>query len=315
MRLCMRAALRGAALAGVAGLASPALAHGIAGDRFFPATIATDDPFNADELSLPTLSRSKTGDEPAADQTDISAEWSKRLTSRLGISFGGDWTRIAAPGQEAVSGFQNLETTLKYQAFTSAEHEAIVSLGVSGEWGGSGSEKVGAEATGAVTPTVYFGKGFGDLPPGLGWLRPAAVTGTLGYAIPVQGHARVEDPDCPSCAPVRQATTRRLQWGLAFEYSMRYLQTQVKDLGLPAFVNQLTPLVEIAASTPVTGGFGQAPTGTVNPGVLWSGKRMQLGVEAQIPMNRQSGSSVGVLFQVHWFLDDLFPHSLGRPIW
>ncbi|HKR90010.1 MAG TPA: hypothetical protein VJS38_17725 [Phenylobacterium sp.] len=315
MRICMRAALRGAAFAGLAGLASPALAHGIAGDRFFPATIATDDPFNADELSLPTVSRLKTGDEPSARETDISGEWSKRLTSKLGVSFSGDWTRIETPGLRAATGFQNLETTLKYQAVTNAEHEAIVSVGVSGEWGGTGSGKVGAEAIGTVTPTVYFGKGFGDLPASLNWLRPAAVTGTLGYAIPVQGHELAEDPACAGCAPIRQATIRSLEWGVAFEYSLRYLQSQVKDLGLPAFVNQLTPLVEISASTPVANGFGETTTGTVNPGVLWSGKRMQFGLEAQIPMNRQSGSSVGVLFQVHWFLDDLFPHSLGKPIW
>ena len=34
----------------------PASAHGFAGDRFFPATITTDDPFAASELSLPTVS-------------------------------------------------------------------------------------------------------------------------------------------------------------------------------------------------------------------------------------------------------------------
>ena len=34
---------------------SAALAHGFAGDRFFPATILTDDPFVADEMSLPTV--------------------------------------------------------------------------------------------------------------------------------------------------------------------------------------------------------------------------------------------------------------------
>ena len=298
MRTCMRAALRGAALAGMAGLASPALAHGVAGDRFFPATIATDDPFTADELSLPTVSRLKSGDEPAAAQTDVSGEWSKRLTSRLGISFAGGWTRIAAPGEPTVTGFQNLETTLKYQAITNAEHEAIVSFGVSGEWGGAGSEKVGAESIGTVTPIVYFGKGFGDLPPSLDWLRPAAVTGTFGYAIPVHGHE-----------------TRSLEWGVALEYSLRYLQSQVRDLGLPAFVNQLTPIVEVAASTPVANAHGASTTGTVNPGLLWSGRRMQLGLEAQVPMNHASGSSVGVLFQVHWFLDDMFPRSLGKPIW
>ncbi len=50
---------RAAVLAAAAFLAdnSAALAHGFAGDRFFPATILTDDPFVADEMSLPTFTR------------------------------------------------------------------------------------------------------------------------------------------------------------------------------------------------------------------------------------------------------------------
>jgi hypothetical protein len=32
-----------------------AVAHGFAGERFFPATILTDDPFVADEISLPQV--------------------------------------------------------------------------------------------------------------------------------------------------------------------------------------------------------------------------------------------------------------------
>jgi hypothetical protein len=315
MRICMRAALCGAALAGAAGLSTPAAAHGFAGARFFPATVATDDPLVADELSLPTVSRSKTGDEPAARETDVSGEWSKRLTRNLGVSFGGDWTRLETPGEPRVSGFQNLETTLKYQFLTSADHEAILSAGVSYEWGGTGSDKVGAESLGVVTPTLYFGKGMGDLPDGLSWLKPAAVTGTLGYAVPTRAHQLVETPDCPACAPLRQGTTRSLEWGVALEYSLRYLQSQVRDLGLPAFVNQLTPLIEVTGSSPVANANGATTTGSANPGVLWSGRRLQLGLEAQIPINRASGSSVGVLFQIHWFLDDLFPHSLGKPIW
>ena len=35
---------------------SATLAHGWAGQRFFPATILTDDPFVADEMSLPQIS-------------------------------------------------------------------------------------------------------------------------------------------------------------------------------------------------------------------------------------------------------------------
>ena len=48
----------GAAAAAAATLlpaSSAALAHGFAGERFFPATILTDDPFVADEISLPQV--------------------------------------------------------------------------------------------------------------------------------------------------------------------------------------------------------------------------------------------------------------------
>src|SRR5258705_11981468 len=83
--------------------ASPAAAHGIVGDRFFPATIATDDPAVADELSLPTIDTFPTADDPSAHQIDISGEYSKRLTSHLGVSFGGSWTRIKTPGAASVN--------------------------------------------------------------------------------------------------------------------------------------------------------------------------------------------------------------------
>jgi len=39
----------------IIGIAPQALAHGVIGQRFFPATITTDDPFAADELALPTI--------------------------------------------------------------------------------------------------------------------------------------------------------------------------------------------------------------------------------------------------------------------
>src|SRR5881275_649566 len=55
----------------------PALAHGFAGKRFFPATLATDDPFVADELSLPTISTIVTPDGGGTHDTELSVEISK----------------------------------------------------------------------------------------------------------------------------------------------------------------------------------------------------------------------------------------------
>jgi hypothetical protein len=74
-----------------------ASAHGFAGDRFFPATIIVDDPAVADELSLPTVATFKNGDD--AQETDISAELSKRITEHLGF-FGLDASR---PGRQRLS--------------------------------------------------------------------------------------------------------------------------------------------------------------------------------------------------------------------
>src|SRR5437667_9228315 len=42
---------------------SQTYAHGFAGARFFPATLSSDDPFVADELSLPTVSTIRTPDD------------------------------------------------------------------------------------------------------------------------------------------------------------------------------------------------------------------------------------------------------------
>ena len=56
--------------------ASSPLAHGIAGERFFPATILTDDPFVADEISLPQVGVNPPGPD-GARETDVQINLSK----------------------------------------------------------------------------------------------------------------------------------------------------------------------------------------------------------------------------------------------
>ena len=82
--------------------ATGAQAHGMIGKRFFPATLAIDDPFVADELSLPTISHQVRGDGRVAARVSrhtISGEFSKRLSPDFGFSLGGDLTRSSTrPG-------------------------------------------------------------------------------------------------------------------------------------------------------------------------------------------------------------------------
>jgi len=296
-------------------------AHEIVGNRFFPATLGIDDPGVNDELSIPTVAVFKTGDDPSFLQRDISAEFSKRITEAFGVSFGVTYSHLSAPGGPTgigADGLQNLETTFKYRLFKDPVHEFVMSVGLSVEWGRTGAQSVGAEQFNVYTPTLYFGKGFGDLPDTLSWIRPVAVTGQIGYAIPGRRSTTIFeiDPGSGDLTVDSEFHPRVLQWGGTLQYSMPYLKSAVIDLGLPDFINRFIPIVEATLQTPVANTFtsGAVTTGTINPGFLWIGRGFQIGVEALIPINRQSGTNVGVIGQLHFYLDDLDPRGIGKPI-
>ncbi len=299
---------------------SEGAAHEIVGNRFLPATLGIDDPGVNDELSLPTVDNFKTGDVPSVRQRDISAEFSKRITEDFAISFGSTYTFLGPIDRTVAgaNGFQNLETTFKYRVFKDPVHEFVMSVGLSIEWGGTGAANVGADPFHTYTPTLYFGKGLGDLPDTLSWIRPVAVTGQIGYAIPARRSTTTFsiDPDSGSLTADTEFNPRVLNWGGTIQYSMPYLKSSVVDLGLPDFVNHLIPLVEATLQTPVSNTFtsGTQTTGTINPGVIWVSNTFQIAVEALIPINRQSGTNVGVIAQLHLYLDDIDPRGIGRPI-
>jgi hypothetical protein len=286
---------------------SNVFAHCFVGGRFFPATLLIDDPCVADELSLPTVSWSKTGDMPPATEWDISGELSKRITEDFGLSIGEDWTQIRQPGGPTLAGFSDLETTFQYQLLKDSAHETAMLLGLIVDWGGTGATSAGIGTSySLLTPTYYFGQGFGFLPDDISWARPLALTGQVGYQIPTTSYIVSEGTFVPQV----------LVYGASLQYSMPYLKSEVRDLQLPDFFNHLIPIVEAQMFTPVANNFGNpsTTTGTINPGVIYVGNTFQVGLEAMIPVNRTSGTGVGVLGQLHLYLDDMFPKTLGQPL-
>jgi hypothetical protein len=282
---------------------STALAHGFAGQRFFPATILTDDPFVADEMSLPTFTHPPSAAD-GSHEYDLDFDLAKRLTPDLGVTLGRGWTYLQAPGMPAVTGFGALHTGAQYQLFVDGPSEAIGLVGLNVTWAHTGRvQALGEPDFTTLSPTFDFGKGFGDLPHSLPWLRPLAITGNLGFDFPT----KVESAGTPN--------PNNFNYGFAFEFSLPYLQCCVKDIGLRAPFNQLIPLVEIAFSTPISRITpGVTTTGTVQPGVIWSGQYMQIAAEAIIPVNSSAGHGLGGLIQFHFYLDDLFPNSFGKPV-
>jgi hypothetical protein len=296
-------------------LPTAASAHGFAGSRFFPATLTTEDPFVADELSLPTVSTIVTPDEGGIRETGIAVDIAKRITPNFGVELGESVINLKRPNESSQTGFGNLELAAKYEFFESDEHETILSVGAEVEIGGTGNKRVDADSFTTWAPGLFFGKGFGDLPDTVSFLRPLAVTGQVGVAIPTSASTRTVTLD--ETTGERDIDIERhpdvLVWGLALEYSVIYLQEQVKDIGLHPPFDRLIPLVEFAFETPLNRGEEGLTTGTINPGVIWSGKYFQVGAEAMIPINSRTGNDVGFIAQLHFYLDDLFPHSLGRP--
>ena len=212
---------------------------------------------------------------------------------RFGVSFDGTWTELKTPGGN-ITGFQNFGTTFKYLAATNAPHELMLSVGLDVEWGGTGNARVGADSTSTLTPNLYFGKGASDLPDGSGWAQPFALTGVIGYAVPLE-----HEPRAPGVW---------LRAGIQLP-----LPRIARPRSRPALgVNELTPLVEVQLATPLA--VSMPGTGTINPGVIWSGPRAAGtgGDDAdQLRQRPQRGRGIpGPLVPRRYV-----PHSIGKPIW
>jgi len=293
----------------------PGFAHGFAGDRFFPATITTDDPFAASEWSLPTILYFRQPGNPPTKTISFSSDLSVLILPRVALTLSDGYQWQNADGQPAQTGFNNFSANLLYEFFENDAHEAIMSIGFTSEFGGTGSASVGSSSFSTLTPIFYFGKGLGDLPETLNVLRPLAVTGEFGLALPTRSANRSVTFNATDHQTQVSSTPNPdiFQWGFAVEYSLIYLQGHVKDIGLRAPFDRMIPLVEFSLSSPVDR-HGGVTTGTINPGAIWSGKYYQFGVEAILPVNEHSGFNPGVVGQLHFYLDDIFPKLFSKPL-
>lgn len=296
-----------------------ALAHGFAGPHMFISTLLIDDPNVADEASLPTFMFLPQPNDGGVTPGlyNVSFEFDKRITENFGFSLSDGYQWLRTRGVGTASGWQNLEGALKYKVYVNPEHEFMLSLGVSREFArtgatGSTGGALDNDDTSSTTPTIFWGKGFGDLP--IGFLRPLALTGTFGYQISDK-KLKVIGTDPGSGDPLfNNGTSNQWNGGLSLQYSIRYLQSQVKDFGLPEFVNKLTPVAEVAWASPASKPNQSSTQYLFGIGINYTAETYALTVEALIPGNRQTGSHLGVIAQFHLYFDDLFPNTLGKPI-
>jgi hypothetical protein len=293
--MAFRAILPGAAF--IFMMTSVAQAHVVCGDRVFPTTLTMDDPGVSDEVSLPTIAMTPTS---SGQSNSYGYEWDKTITEDLGFAVNGDYLTQHSTTQQS-SGWDNITVTLKDQHPCIKRHpheEFTWSVGLISEITGTGSARLQnggvIDNIGSTAPTFYFGKGLGALSDG--YLRPLAITGEVSRVF----------SDNPSLSPSAWTYAASLQ------YSLPYLQQNVKAQHAPQFLMRMTPIVEIAMTSPDSG----TPTGTIAPGILYDASTWQLGAEAVFPASRATRQvqGIGFIIQFHEFLDTYYKNWFGKPL-
>jgi hypothetical protein len=241
-------------------------AHGIAGNRFFPGTLSFDDPAVADEAIVPNFSSFKRPNE-SGNVVDNRFDWAffRLLTPTLGV--GVDSASVHRNwGNSLRSGFDVTSLNVKGEVYRNDLHEILVSAGLGWGIAHSGAQSIGANAPDLILPGIFFGKGFGDLPDSLAWLRPFGITGAVTLEHPMTGSSINFgiDPQTGQLGPTLARNVDTLHWGFALEFSTLYLTSRFTPGKLPKDepLNQLVPLVEFSFVSP----RGEKTVATMNPG-------------------------------------------------
>ncbi len=276
---------------------SPAFAHAVCGDRIFPATLGIDDPGVGDELALPTLTylpQNSSG----SQEFDATFSYTKTIFPGFGLSVtdGPTWLR---PGGY---GWGDVDTEAKYNFLCVPGWEFMSSVGLDMTWAHTGTPNM-TNPFNTYTPVLDMGLGFGGLPKSLNILRPLAVTAELSETIPGQAWTN------------GNPNSTNLNWGFTVQYSLPYYNSHVAEIDND-FFKHLIPVTEFTFSKPISNfapGTDQT-TGTIQPGAIYISDTWQFALEAIVPMNGASGHGVGVVGELHFFFDDIFPDTLGKPI-
>lgn len=270
--------------------AAPAHAHAIAGMRLFPATLTFDDPGVADETSW-IFSHINAG---GSQTNSLNLAYAKTITPRLGLVVSTDYQSLLPGGLPALRGWDNVTVAAAYQLFKHDDAESIGLLSLADSIGDSGGRAVGTPYS-TWTPEFAFGKGFGQV--SANWLKPVALTAAVSESF-----------------PANSSVPRTLNWAFSVQYSIPYLQNFVRYVGLKAPFNNMIPIIEFPMQTCLDRGCHGQTTGYLAPGVIWIGHYFQWGVELQVPVNHRTGNSVGILFGMDFYLDDIAPHGIGAPL-
>src|ERR1700676_643300 len=248
-----------------------AVSAGYVGDRFFPSTLATTVPTAGDFYNPPYFVKlPDTATTPTTREIDIPTTSSRLVTKDLGVFFTETFRIVEDANRGTRSGFDNFVIGAQYQLYTNPEHQFIFTVGGTAAIGGTGSPGI-ASSFSTLTPTVYIGKGFGDLPDSMAWLRALHINATAAVAVPTESSTltslgtinlpRADTGAFTSLTPLPTGPTtlsesinpKILQLGFAVEYSLVSNQYTGANRTGSHYPEGWVPLIEFTTATPLNG--------------------------------------------------------------
>jgi hypothetical protein len=275
-------------------VSSVVFAHGYLGKRFFPSAITVDEAFIADKLVVPIYYTESNPD--ATWLTNPKLQYAKSITKNWQLSITSSYLHIQNKHANSLNGFDNFEIGARYNILFSDTLESVFSIGLNSKIGGTGSHVVNAAPYSTISPELLYSQGLSFLPETLKILRP------IGFTMSLSPNFITENNSITS-----------VSWGVAIEYSLPYLQQYVINFNNNVF-KHLVPLIEFPFTSCTNKNCAHGTTGNIDPGFIIYNRYGQLGLEAIIPSNCQTGHQIGGVIQFYLYLDTIAPNSLGKPI-
>ncbi len=298
--------------------ALPAAARAQVGKRNFIEPLIVEDANPSNELDLiPEWVKLSHGTLLAVNGT-----LEKQLSSNFSVELGDGWndpacqpghacslatfTRIGRHRQhrfsgQVLSGFEDFEILTKYAFLTSARHELRIAFG-SDLFLTNGNPSAGCTTHTYVGPILMLSKGMGDIPDweAIRYLRPLAL------------QADVEDIIKTGGTVGNQVNA---EWVVSYQFS--YLTDNVRDIGLPAPLRDLSPFGEFTYGQFVQGGRGATQADLrVLPGIAYVNGPYQVSLATMYSLNRveTQATHAAVIAMLSLTLDQLLPAFGWTPL-
>jgi hypothetical protein len=275
-------------------------AHGVVGQRTFIEPLVADDanPKNEFDIFRPDWTKGVDG-----QGYSLGFSLEKKLSLNTSVTLGSSWMHFSPHDSEAdtTRGFDDLRVLLKWAFLTLPEHELRVSIGPFFQLP-VGDPDAGAETHTRIGPELLWAWGWGEIPDRNGgmFLRSIAIQGDVGYLVKTGG-----------------AQNDHMFADGVIEYSLPYMSSFVKDIGLKWPLRNLIPYVEFNYDQIVNGRSGSTfPAVRVTPGIAYMDYYVELSVGTQLAINQAAvrDDHANVIFLLDFFIDDIFPWTNWTPL-